>query len=501
MSSEVALEVESVLALRRSEQHFRSILEHISDTVTIIDAHGRIAYHSPSLERGLGLAADELTGCSFAELIHPDDAAAVRLFFATASESMTIDARIRHRDGSWRWFSMVATAREVAGERSLVVNGRDVTEKRLLLAQLEQEHRVNSLGRLAATVAHEFNNVLMAMQPFAELILRPGVDAATIQRGARSILNSIARGKRVSLDILRFTHPAHPMISVLELRAWWNRMSPELRTLAGAAELETWFPPRLAVLADAAQLTQVVANLISNARDAMPQGGRIDLIARRPERDETFAFGVVRDAHRFVQLSIADTGDGMAEDVVAHVFEPLFTTKLNGRTGLGLAVVHQIVLRHGGAIFVTSKPGEGTTFHLFLPAASTFDGFALPVDLPSLEGLRVLVIDDELPIASGLAELLKEFGATTEAATSMQEAIVTAELFTPDVAVIDVRLNDGDGFDLGARLRTQMPALRLVYVSGHADAQRVPEGESGTSFLQKPFDAAQLLDVITKLAL
>ncbi|HEX7807820.1 MAG TPA: ATP-binding protein, partial [Thermoanaerobaculia bacterium] len=382
---------------------------------------------------------------------------------------------------------------------TLLVNGRDDTEKRMLLAQLEQANRVNSLGRLAATVAHEFNNVLMGMQPFAELMQRPGVDMSTVSRGARSIINSIARGKRVSLDILRFTHPAQPTLAPVELRTWWDRVAPELASLTGGIEVDCALPSRMAVTADAAQLTQIVSNLLSNARDAMPNGGTVQIAARRPDRNETFAFGVVRDAHKFGHITVRDTGFGMSDDVMRHAFEPLFTTKLNGGTGLGLAVVHQIVTRHGGSIFIASKPNRGTTFHIFLPVAATVEVEEPAPVMVSLDPLRVLVIDDEPAIAGGLAELLKEFGATTEMAMSRDEAKAVADEFQPDLAVIDVRLHDGNGFELGAQLRWKLPQLKLVYVSGHADAGHVPASEAGTSFLQKPFEIGQLVEQIADL--
>jgi PAS domain S-box-containing protein len=493
----------AIRALRKSEQHFRSILEHISDTVTIVDAHGAIEYHSPSLERLLHVPSKELIDHLFIEFVHPEDVDTVSAFFAAQfanqGASDAIDVRIRHRGGPWRLLSMVATTRNIGGVSSLVVNGRDVTEKRLLVAQLEQANRVNSLGRLAATVAHEFNNVLMGMQPFAELMQRPGVDPATVTRGARSIINSIARGKRVTLDILRFTHPAQPTFAPVDLRTWWERTAPELSSLGGGIRIECTVPPRLAVTADAAHLTQLVSNLISNARDAMPDGGSLLMTARRPLQDEMFDFGVVRAAHRFVQLSVTDTGHGMSEEVVRHAFDPLFTTKLNGGTGLGLAVVHQIVSRHGGSIFIVSKPGQGTTFHVFLPAASSIETEeAVPLAI-SLNPLRVLVIDDEAAIADGLAELLGEFGATTEAAMTRDEAMIRANAFRPDLAVIDVRLSDGDGLELGAELRYSLPLLKVVYVSGHADARRVSPSERGSAFLQKPFEIGQLIEQITEL--
>jgi len=375
LACDMTEQVQAADALQKSEQHFRSIIENISDTITILDASGYVQYQSPSVTRVLGYAMEPGHRTHFSDSIHPDDLPAAREFFAAQLRNPgtkeTLDARVRHRDGSWRWLSMVVTACTTADGPTLIVNGRDVTERRLLLAQLEQANRVNSLGRLAATVAHEFNNVLMGIQPFAELIQRPEVPPQKIARAAGYIASSIARGKRVALDILRFTQPASPAFTAIGLAEWWARLLPELEASIGNSTSFEWSIPRdLVVVADATQLAQVLSNLVSNARDAMPEGGKLSVVARRPCANETFAFGVIEQPENFVHIAVSDTGTGIPAEFVANIFEPLFTTKRNGGTGLGLAVVHQVMTRHNGAIFVDTRPGEGTTFHLFLPAAS-----------------------------------------------------------------------------------------------------------------------------------
>jgi len=492
----------AAIALQKSEQHFRSIIENISDTITILDESGTIQYQSPSVERVLGYKAPEPKRIHYADFIHPDDLPAARDFFAARLNNPgttgTLDARVLHRDGSWRWMSMVATSHQTPEGLSVIVNGRDVTEQRLLLAQLEQAKRVNSLGHLAATVAHEFNNVLMGMQPFAELMQRPSVSSQNVAKGASYIISSIARGKRVALDILRFTQPASPSVAVVDLARWWERLVPELQAGTGnTISLESSIPANLAVTADASQLTQVLSNLVSNARDAMPHGGRLRIVARRPNADETFPFGVVEHPESFVQISVSDTGAGISEDVISHIFEPLFTTKRNGGTGLGLAVVHQVVERHGGAIFVVSQPGEGTTFHLFIPAALTESRIAEAVGaLPRLGAMKILIVDDEPGILDGIAELLARDGATTRTAASAAELVEVAESFAADVAIVDIKLPDGDGIEVGERLRARHPGLCIVYVSGHADARRVPMAEPNVAFLQKPFPISRLVEEI-----
>ena len=492
--------------LRKSEHHFRTIIENVSDLITVIDVAGVIRYVSPSVTRSLGISAEDLTDRNYTELVHPDDAAeagAVFMHQLTAPHAVgALDARIRQGDGSWRWYSIVVANRLIEGKvAGVIVNARDITERRMLLSQLEQANRVNSLGRLAATVAHEFNNVLMGMQPFAELIQRPGIPAEMAARGAGYIASSITRGKRVAMDILRFTQPAQPTLGRVVLSDWWDRLLPELRIgTANNVRLEWTLPEGLAVSADESQLCQVFSNLISNARQAMPVGGTLEVTARRPAVGEAFRFGIVPSAHSYVQISVADSGSGIPPEIIGNVFDPLFTTKSNGGTGLGLAVVHQIVTNHGGAIFVESTPDVGTTFHAFFPAAGeeeVGDVAAEPQLLPSpMRPARVLIVDDEFVVAEGLSEVLQVEGNTTAIAGTAAEGEVLAESFQPDFALVDVGLPDENGADLAMRLRTRYPDLRLVLISGHADASGIPLDAATIRFLQKPFTIEALLRIL-----
>lgn len=491
------------LGVWRSDEHFRSIIEHISDLITIVDRHGRIQYHSPSVERALGYPADALQKQPIAGFVHTKDLDAATTFIrnqiAGAGRDTTVDARVRHADGSWRWFSIVATTLVIGGDRLVIINSRDVTERRLLIAQLEQANRVSSLGRLAATVAHEFNNVLMGMQPFAELMQRPGASGEVMVKGAGYITRSIARGKRVALDILRFTQPAQPAMAAVPLFEWWDGLMPELSgTLGNSIELHSSIARELGVMADAQQLSQVLSNLVSNARDAMPGGGMLSVTARRPGAGETFAFGVVHAPHRFAHICVTDTGTGMTEDVVSHAFDPLFTTKPSGGTGLGLAVVHQIMVLHSGSIFLESEPNVGTMVHLFFPAADTVADVEEAITVPKLAPMRVLIVDDEPGIIDGLVAALQSFGIDTASAESVEGALLTASEFRPELALVDIRLPDGDGQELGARLRERDASLKIIFASGHGDARSFVRSNR-TAFLQKPFAIEDLVDTMVRL--
>lgn len=508
LATDVTEREEAVQALRRSERHFRTIIEHASDMIVIVKAPGVVSYHSPATERLLGYQSDEIDGHPFTEFVHENDQPGVIEFFLTkvrsSADAHSLDVRLRHRDGSWRWFSVVASNIVAHGSTpSIVVNGRDITERRRLEAQLEQAKRLTSLGRLTATVAHEFNNVLMGIQPFADLMQRSNVPQEVVIKGGRHISNSIARGKRVALDMLRFTRPPEPATTPIDLREWWERLRPELEASTGNhVQIHSSVPRDLSILADAEQIGQVFSNLVSNARDAMPKGGTITVSARRPRIDEIFTFGVVPEPHRFAHISVQDTGVGMSENVMHQAFDPLFTTKMNGGTGLGLAVVHQIVDKHAGSIFVESTVDVGTTFHVFLPLAAG----TLPAEEQEEEekethirAKRVLVIDDEPLIGEGIAETLTERGMDCTIVQKGLDAEAVARATKPDVAIIDIWLADIDGLEVGQRLRALDPNMLIVFASGHGDASSGVRECAPATFLQKPFDVQELLAAIATL--
>jgi two-component system cell cycle sensor histidine kinase/response regulator CckA len=255
----------------------------------------------------------------------------------------------------------------------------------------------------------------------------------------------------------------------------------------------------LTIFADAAQLSQVFANLISNARDAMPHGGRLSISARRGRAGESFAFAIVANPERFVYFTVEDTGTGMPESVLAHVFEPLFTTKANGGTGLGLSVTHQAVLAHGGHVFAESAVGKGSKFHVFIPTAldDVSEKLLIPAEaMPPCR--RVLIVDDEPLIAEGLAELLQDYGLDVHVAGTGGAAIQCCLRFQPELAVVDINLPDIDGFEVAKRLAAECPGVKILFASGHR-AEAAPLRNDRSGFIQKPFDIRTLLAAMVAL--
>jgi PAS domain S-box-containing protein len=304
---------------------------------------------------GYDLAQTEVESTWLEDRIHADDREQVKSSFRAAlpeAGRWAAEFRLARADDSYRHVLVRGMiVRDGEGEAIRVIGAMfDVTER----MQLEQAQRVESLGRVAATIAHEFNNVLMGIQPMTEL-LRRGANGN--ERIAAQIANSVSRGRRLTEQILRFATPAEPEFCTVDLPDWFEQFVPELQALLGldpGIALEVSFADRpMPVRIDPAQMQQVISNLILNARDAMPAGGTIQVTAE--------------PAGEMVALTIADDGGGIPPGVKERIFEPLFTTKRSG-TGLGLAVAQQIIAQHGGSIQVSSTPGAGTTFTILLPA-------------------------------------------------------------------------------------------------------------------------------------
>lgn len=489
--------------IRQREEWYRALIEDASDLTAVIDENGVIHYEAPTSERLLGLKPDELVGTNAFDRIHPDDRERVLRVFheavRTGKPSLRVEYRYRHGDGTWRHLESIG--RNLAGHpavRAVVVNSRDITERKLIETQLEQAQRLASLGHLAATIAHEFNNVLMGIQPFAEIVRRHAGDNVQLSRAAASITGSILRGSRITQDILRFTQPANLVPVPLDLGRWLDEVQSELDSLLGPAHrLVTRVARGTYVQADPGHLQQAIVNLILNARDAMLEPGKVTITAA-PSNDGDPARALLAGAD-FVRLSLSDTGSGIDDATMAHIFDPLFTTKRTG-TGLGLAVTRQIIERHGGRIFAESTPGQGTVFHILLPAA-TYDGRdeeSSREDVPVIDERRVLLVEDDVAVATGLAALLELDGFTMHVVATGSESFNAIEQFAPHVLVLDVGLPDIDGIELYHQIHARWPDLPVIFSTGHGDRGRLERQLHGSNvrLLMKPYDSAALIDLL-----
>jgi PAS domain S-box-containing protein len=499
-------------AMRERERVARRLellLESTVEGIYTIDLEGRCTMVNRSAAAFLGLMPHELLGERVHELLRPlkadgsplpEDECTVHDVLRAGARCTIDNAVLRRKDGVLIPIAYSA-APIIDGDQLVgaVITFTDLTERHKLERKLEQANRLSSLGRLAATVAHEFNNVLMGIAPFVDVIRRaPG--PVKVAASLDHIISSVKRGRRVTQDILRFTQPAEPVRTAVEVDAWLDSVAGEARSLLSAAYDVVLQAEPLTIDADAHQLRQIFTNLILNARDAMPRGGTIRIEARREPDDASFAFGCIENPGRYAHFLFSDTGCGISPETLNHIFEPLFTTKKSG-IGLGLAVTHQVVQLHGGEIFVESTEGAGSTFHIFLPL-STGHSSPLPEpagEVPHDRGLRrILVVEDDPIVAAGLTEMLEFGGFSVISVATGGEALAALHHGTPDAVVLDVGLPDMDGQTVYASIAATHPALPVIFSTGHADQGRLEEllARPNVKYLLKPYEADALMDAL-----
>ena len=495
------------------ELYFRALTEKVSDIITIVDGKGVVRYESPSVRTILNYEPADLEGTSVFDLVHPEDLPHVTAAFERCLSTggvQSAELRVLHQNGSWLMMEAIATNLLSDSQvRGIVINTREISERKQLEQRIEQASRLSSIGRLAAQMAHEFNNVLMGIQPFIGVIRKKLAHDPQILRFADLMNSSIDRGRRITHDILRFTRPSPPALKVFDVSELLAHIGQELRPLLDdriSLEIEQPSQP-IYMEADRGQITQVMVNLALNARDAMAStgGGMLHIRATTGSSHAIYRFGSVPTADRFVHIQLTDTGEGIDPENLKHIFEPLFTSKTAGN-GLGLAIANQIVARHGGYIFVESEVGHGTTFHIFVPAAVVDPHVGVITAGPKQElrpghALRVLLVEDEPAIATGIGSSLESEGMTVRILDRGEHVVQAVEDFQPDIIILDVALPDIDGRQVFDAVRSRWPVMPIIFSTGHAT-----EGDLETylrhqhvGFLLKPYSTADLLTTMAGL--
>lgn len=398
--------------------------------------------------------------------------------------------------------------REDGSPRLILLAIEDITERRHLEAQLLQAQKMEAIGRLAGGVAHDFNNLLAVLLLQTELLERSS-PALPVRDGLRQIRAAVERAANLTRQLLLFSRRQVLQPRDLDLNQVVEGLAKMLRRIIGEdIELElTLAPEPLALRADPGMIEQVVMNLVVNARDAMPQGGRLRLHTGVSSVDET----AVRNhpearPGRHVWLRVEDTGCGIPPEVLPHIFEPFFTTKEAGKgTGLGLATVYGVTRQHQGWITVETEVGRGTAFQVFLPAAAR-PAQALPLaeprgDLPQGRNEWILLVEDDAPLREATCQILTNHGYRVLAAADSLQALQIWGDVGRQVALVltDLVMPGGiSGQDLITLLRTNRPDLKVVYTSGYSAAWSGQEIalKPGERFLLKPCPAAQLLQTL-----
>jgi hypothetical protein len=505
---------EVLAALDTSEERYRLLVENSADMICLLDGEGRITFASPSVTRVLGYPPDQVAGRRMRDYVHDDDvrilASALDAALAHGSTPLVTGLRFRHRDGGWRVVEgSAARLVDAGGAVGLVTTGRDVTERVQLEGQLHQAQKMEAVGRLASGVAHDFNNLVTVILGYCDLLLEQVGDDRVLYQEVDEIKRAADRAAALTQRLLVFGRRQVLNPRPVDLNQVLAGLAEMLRRLLGEdIELTLRPAPGLGLTrVDPGQVEQIVMNLAANARDAMPQGGRITIETASAEVALADARrGTVRPG-AYVVLTVSDTGEGMDATTQERLFEPFFTTKESGKgAGLGLPTIYGIVRQCGGDILVESEPGLGSRFQIYLPRAAE----AGPVRPEKLapEDARgdetIVLVEDEPMVKNLVAEVLRKNGYRVTEYVNGREALArTKHLREPiHLLVTDVVMPGMSGIELARHLALGRPGLRILFLSGYTDDRVGSEGAlqpPGRAFLQKPFTPDVLLRQVRAL--
>jgi PAS domain S-box-containing protein len=475
------------------------------DLLLVVDRRWTMRAVNPAIT-ALGYRADQVRGQRIDSFVHPDDrAAALRAIRAGARGPMgEFTARLRASDGSWRNYSWSAAP----GDGEAYVIGRDITPETRRREELEatqealrQAQKVESLGQLTGGVAHDFNNLLAPIIGSLDLLQRAPDRSEREQRLIGGALEAADRARTLVQRLLAFARRQPLKPGPVDVGALVESMAGLVASTVGPRidvrqDIATALPH---AIADANQLEMAVLNLSINARDAMPDGGSLSLAVRAT--DMTAAPGRELAPGRYVELSVRDSGTGMDAATLERAVEPFFSTKGIGHgTGLGLSMVHGLALQLGGALLLTSEPGEGTTVTLLLPVATEVGQAAEAVaEAParSHRSARVLLVDDEPAVRASTRELLAELGYTVHEADSGEAALSLLRQLRPDILVTDQLMPGMTGVQLATAARAHQPELPVLLISGYAEMGQIP---AALPRLAKPFRLDELSSHLAMLA-
>ncbi|HEY3547883.1 MAG TPA: PAS domain S-box protein [Propionicimonas sp.] len=487
-------------------------VEQAGDAIVILDRSQLITYANEALTAMTGFARDDLYGSSLAMIAGYDQLAQAGLWSALAAgttwsgliSGSTADGRLFEAD--WTLTPLRDSSGELTGH---VAAARDRTHERALEAQVARMERLESVGQLAAGVAHDFNNLLTAVIGYGELLRGSMADDDPAREDAEQILAAAGRGATLVRQLLAFSRRQVLQPQVLNLNAVIDGVVPMLRRLLGEqVELSTHLDPDLGrLLADPGQMEQVLVNLCTNARDAMPDGGALTIETANVDLDDNYAAihpGAI--AGPYAMLAVSDTGTGMDAATASRIFEPFFTTKGQDRgTGLGLATVHGIVGQSGGHVAVYSELGVGTTFRVYLPRVpgQVADHPSQRLDGPTGGHERILLVEDDPAIRGYAARVLQDqgYGVVVAAAPAEALALPPSEISCIDLLVTDVVMPGMSGIHLAEAVRAVCPGVRVLWMSGYAEqsARRRLTEEPTTAFIPKPFTSAILATAVRDL--
>ncbi len=510
-------EIEIRKEIESSEIKFRTILETTTDGFCIVSPEGRILLANDAYCQMSGYSRDELLGMGVSDLDVDESAAEVaeRLLALTREGRSRFETRQRRKDG--RIIDVEVSAQhQIAGDEYIVAFMRDITERKraeeekaTLQAQLLQAQKMESIGTLAGGIAHDFNNILHPIIGNCEMLIDDLAGDRYLQGKLRAILDSSMRAAELVKQILAFSRRQKVSKRPVKIQTIIQEALPLIRhtlptTIAISLRIDDACPP---VTADSGQIHQVLLNLTTNAGHSMKNtAGTLEIGLAVMAADQTDLPHPHLVPGRYADLTVTDTGTGMDETIAAKIFDPFFTTKGVGKgTGLGLSISYGIVREHGGAIRVISTPGQGSTFHVYLPISGAVvgDPASTPETVIQHGTERILFVDDESAIVDVFETILKRLGYTVTARTSSLEALheFRDDPDRFDVVITDMTMPNLTGIQLAGEIHRIRPDIPIILCTGFSEV--IDEDKAAAlgihAFVMKPVVRDQLAAIIRKV--
>ena len=505
-------------ALRESEHRFRAIIDSVNDAILVHDANsGVIVDLNPRTMEMFGYTREEMCRLSISELSvaessYTQERALDLIRTAASGMPSVVEWHSRRKDGSDFWSEVSLRRADFDGVARVVVVVRDITERKAaeearakLEAELQHSQRLDSLGRLAGGVAHDFNNLLTVINGYAQLLLESQQSSRLQQEQLSWIVQAGTRASSLTTQLLAFARKQMVIPKPTDLNSIVLEVAEMLRGIIGdSIAVELRLGNELGrVMVDAGQVHQVLVNLAINARDAMPEGGRLVLESRNVTLDQAFCEGHPEvTSGDFVMLTVSDTGQGLDAVTRQSIFEPFFTTKPKGQaSGLGLATVHGIVRQSRGCITLESEIGSGTAFHVYFPRYTETETSA-PVEALTVRQAAasetLLVVEDRADVRGFIGSVLRDAGYRVLEAADGPAALGLADGHDGqiDALITDVDMPGMNGLELAKKLTAARPTMKVLFVSGYADDIVAQNGsiKPGISVLSKPFAPTALLE-------
>ena len=498
-------------ALRDSEERYRTLVASATDMIFIAQ-DGMVKFPNPASSTITGYSEEELSTLPFANIIHPEDREMVieKHTRRLKGEEVpnTYSFRILTKGEEVLWVQLNSALITWEGRAGVLWVLRDITPQKRLEAQYLHAQKMEAVGTLAGGVAHDFNNLLQAILGYSEMLLMESKGEERSYRQLTTIKQAAQRGAKLTQQLLTFSRkvqskprPLNLNQEVMEVEKLLQRTIPKMIQVELRLAGDLW-----TISADPVQMGQLIMNLAINARDAMPEGGRLVIGTQNLTLDEEFCKSHMGSRPGgYVRLTVSDTGQGMGKEVLEHLFEPFFTTKEVGRgTGLGLAMVYGIVKSHEGCIECESELGKGSIFKIYLPAVEQ------AVEVEQTEGKRrprggtetILLVDDEKPLRELGEAILSRFGYTVLTASDGEGAleIYRREKERVHLIILDLLMPGMGGMRCLEGLQMIDPEVKVVIATGYfpegeGPAKAILEGEAG-GYINKPYDMRELLRVV-----